>query len=161
MCHCWEGGNVRYPSFVPLWVCVCVCVCVCEPAVQHTVKWTHRKSTVVPPIRAPGNQGFSQRTTRSPARITSPQPCSCSSSWAVSWASTQNHKHYQLFFKLNISIMSAQFGSEQGSILRTHCPIFILDNLQYTPLTRRQMLLHYIHFLFYLSIIKLFGHHII
>ncbi|TNN34241.1 hypothetical protein EYF80_055595 [Liparis tanakae] len=44
----------------------------------------HVKSKVEAPIRAPGNQGFSQRSTRSPARITSPQPCSCSSSWAVS-----------------------------------------------------------------------------
>lgn len=62
---------------------------VCKVMLRCAVRLTHRKSTVVPPIRAPGNQGFSHRTTRSPARITSPQPCSCSSSWAVSWAWTQ------------------------------------------------------------------------
>lgn len=25
MCHCWEGGNVCYPSYVPLCVCVWAC----------------------------------------------------------------------------------------------------------------------------------------
>lgn len=52
----------------------------------HYERQTHVKRIVVAATNAAGYHGFSQRRNWSPARMTSPHPCNCSSSWLVSWA---------------------------------------------------------------------------